>query len=314
MKNTTLTFCFYFLLFSYSANAQKQEHVFTDNGLTCVYHTTQGIIDGKYTSYYKSGKKKAEGNFKNNYRSGKWTLWDSTGKICTERDYKNPFSFEKIFPEKQSEITLYNLKYNKDGYIEYFPLKEKMIVMSKRVWRYIPVEKNSLLFENGMLQKIISTNLSKGSITAYSTKDDEFLIPLKPNEINTNGINIIGYKIKEDWFFDNERLVSESRIIGLCPVSVDTLTHDTVDLYWLYFPEIRKCLAHEKLNGKDLPTEIKNVDDLFFFRCFASAIYKEGNFRDRKISDYKKRDEINKEAERIEIDIIEMEHDIWKNL
>jgi hypothetical protein len=308
-------FIFPFLFFfSFVSYTQIKEHNYSDSSITCTYYTTQGRIDGKYISYYKNGKKKAEGSFRNNYHYGIWTLYDSSGNISIKRDYKNPFSYEQLYPCKKSKDTLYELKQNKDAYIDYFPLQEKMVMLAKRVWRYIPAENNALLFGNNILQKIISSNLSKGNITAYSTKDDEFTTPLKSDEIRTNDINVIGYKIKEDWFFDNVRMVSESRILGLCPIVVDTLKHDTTDLYWIYFPEIRKYLAAEKLSEKNLPDEISNVDDLFFYRCFASSIYKESNFKDRKISDYKKGDEILKEAERIEINMIEMEHDLWKTL
>jgi gliding motility associated protien GldN len=316
MKNNLIIITFLLFALCITANAQILEHVYSDSILKCVYHTMDGRIDGKYISYYKNGQKKAEGNFKNNYRDGKWTLWNSSGEMQITRDYKNPFSFDIIFQKKQSDtaITKYHLAYNKDGFIEYFPLQEKMVLMAKRVWRFIPVENNPLLFQNNYLQKIITANLENGNITAYSTNDDEFLTPLKPDEIEKEGINIIGYKIKEDWFFDNERMVSESRIIGICPVSLDTVINSTRDLYWIYFPQIRKYLAGEKLKGNAIPEGITNCDDLFFFRCFASSIYKESNVYDRKISDYKFGDDIAKEAERIEINIIELEHDLWQSL
>ena len=313
MKNFIVSICLSFLFFSFSAKAQKQDHYYKDDKMSCVYQTVQGRIDGKYTSYYKNGMKKAEGDFVNNYRDGKWMLWDSTGKIITERNYKNPFLFDFLSPKIQTNILPYKLKYNKDGYLDYFQLQEKMVVVEKRVWRYISVENNSLPIINNIFQKIISENIVNGNITAYSTNDDEFKTSLKPSEINIKEKHIIGYKIKEDWFFDNVRKVSESRIIGICPVAVDLVKHDTVDLYWIYFPDIRKYLAKEKINGNEIPSNIKTLDDFFFFRFFASTIYKEANFYDRKITDYKKGNEINLESERIEIDIIELEHSIWKN-
>ena len=314
MKNAIVIFFFSFLFFSFNMKAQQKECVFRDNDMLFIYHTSRGRIDGKYTSYYKNGKIKAEGNFKNNYRYGEWTLWDTTGNMLIKRYYKNPFTFDNLVSEKQFKITPYVLKYNNDGYLDYFQLKEKMIITSKRVWRFIPSENNSLLFEKNILQKIITTNINKDSITAYDTKDDEFNTPLKHSEINSNFVKFIGYKIKEDWFFDNERMVSEMRIIGICPVAIDTFKHDTIDLYWLYFPKIRRYLAMEKINVVGVPPEITNYDDLFFYRYFYSNIYKEANFKNKEISDYKNGDDINKEAERIEINIIEMEHDTWKKL
>ncbi|MFM2224829.1 MAG: hypothetical protein RJA07_1031 [Bacteroidota bacterium] len=80
-------------------------------------------------------------------------------------------------------------------------------------------------------------------------------------------------------------------------------------MYWVYFPQIRKNLAQIKI--KTLFTSIKTLDDIFFFRDFYGQIYKEANISDKQISDYKTGIEILKEAERIEIGIIEEEHDLW---
>ena len=82
-------------------------------------------------------------------------------------------------------------------------------------------------------------------------------------------------------------------------------------MYWVYFPQIRKYLAQEKIQQTGIPAKIKTFDDLFFYRYFYGQIYKESNVYDRPISVYKTGTEIEKEAERIEISLIESEHDIW---
>ena len=82
-------------------------------------------------------------------------------------------------------------------------------------------------------------------------------------------------------------------------------------MYWVYFPQIRKYLAQEKIRQTGLPTKIKTLDDLFFYRCFYGQIYKESNVYDKPITAYSIGKEIDKEAERIEISLIESEHDIW---
>ena len=298
--------------------AQIQKHEYTDSLFKCKYQTNQGRIDGPYISYYKNGIKKAEGTFEKNYRKGQWTAWDATGKIRMQRNYEDPFTFKKLIPEPSKEkpavlldIPRYTLKYNKDGYIDFFHLEERMVFMSKRIWRFIPSDNNPLLFENNKILKILQQNAHLKNITTYNFSDDEFRKPIPAVAIAAS-TKIIGLKIKEDWFFDTERLVSESRIIGLCPVVENTVTHDTTALYWVYFPEIRKYLAQEKIKDNNLPAYIKTIDDLFFYRYFSSTIYKEANVYDRKISDYSKtKKEIEKEAERIEMNLIEMEHDIW---
>lgn len=299
----------------------KVKHSFESQSIKCYYETTQGRIEGNYSSYYTNGKKKAEGKFENNYRIGKWTVWDSTGRVRMQRDYSDAFTFKRLLPAvpKDKVIDLlnvpqYSIKYNKDGFIEYFKLRERAVLWAKRIWRFVTPNDNKILFEKDKLFSILNKNIFNKNITPYQVTDDEFRNELLVTGIDTSSIKLIGYKIKEDCFFDNERLVSESRIIGICPVVVNKVKQDTVDLYWVYFPQIRKYLAQEKIQQTGLPAQIKTFDDLFFYRYFYGQIYKESNVYDRPISTYKTDKEIEKEAERIEISLIESEHDIWITL
>ncbi len=291
----------------------KEKHKVVVRDLKIVYETTDGKLDGAYVSYYKNGQKKAEGNFENNYRKGTWKMWDTTGTIRVERDYENPFVFKGLMPKVASKQPMppYTLQYNKEGYIDNFFVEEKMVVWSKQLWRFVGVQENPLLFEKNRLFDILYKNMVGGLITPYDANDEEFQHPMPTSKIDTSSFQVIGYKIKEDCFFDNVRYVSESRIIGICPVGVTKQKQDTVNVSWLYFPEIRKCLAQERIIAKGLPSYINTYDDLFFFRYFYGQIYKESNVWDRPISSYKSGNDIEKEAENIEINMIETEHDFW---
>ncbi|HYV93139.1 MAG TPA: hypothetical protein VE978_15295 [Chitinophagales bacterium] len=295
--------------------AQRQIHEYADDKIKCSYETSQGRIDGAYVSFYLSGQKKAEGTFENNCRISKWTVWDSTGRIRMQREYENPFVFKRIIPAAPNEkpiallnVPRYTLEYNSDGYINDFNVTEGMIWWHKRIWRFLPITNNELLFRNNLLFQILQKNILNGNVTAYGTEmfKKEFT-PL----IDTSDIQMIGYKIKEDRFFDTERFLDETRILGICPVAFNKLSKDTIDLYWVYFPQIRKYLAQEKIENTGRASKIKTLDDIFFFRDFSGQIYKESNVFDRKISDYKTGNDVEKEVESIEINIIETEHDNW---
>jgi hypothetical protein len=73
-------------------------------------------------------------------------------------------------------------------------------------------------------------------------------------------------------------------------------------------------MAQTKVVANASPTNVKSLDDLFFFRDFASEIIKESNVYDRFINDYFSVPDIADEAQRIEVSIIEAEHDTWLNL
>lgn len=299
-----------------------KQSVLTDDG-NSIYVTSQGRMDGKYVSYYKNGKKKAEGLFENNYRTGKWTLWDSTGNILVQRDYSSPFNFTSLFPQiTQNEAkdsfnqSKYILEYNEEGFIENFMIKERDVAWSKRIWRLVKPEENPVLFENSKLFSFLNMHIHFGNITAYAGNDDEFRNKLIASEIDISSAKVIGFKIKEDAFFDNKRSVSETRIIGISPVVINKQSGDTSDLYWIYFPEIRKYLAKEKIEQKGIPAKIKTYDDLFFYRYFHGQILteKSSSCCSKATTELKTDAEKEEESKRIEIDMIETEHDLWIRL
>ncbi|MEI6347100.1 MAG: hypothetical protein WCP69_04035 [Bacteroidota bacterium] len=290
---------------------------FEDETIKCIYERTQGRIDGKYVSYYKNGEKKAEGFFRNNYRNGLWSVWDSTGKLRMQRNYTDPFTFKRIIPvvPKDKPIELlnipqYRLSYNDKGFIDYYKIKEINGRWTKVVYRYLTPQDNPLLFKNDLLFKIFTRNIELKKVPVYNATD-EYFEKESSITIDISNFKVIAYKLNEVNIFDDNRFVLESRLLGILPVAINKQTNDTVDLFLIYFPEIREFLAQEKIKQTDLPEEVKSYDDLFFFRYYYGQIYKEANATNKSIAEYKTGEEIKKEAERIEIEIIEYEHDTW---
>ncbi|HLP54104.1 MAG TPA: hypothetical protein VK151_03710 [Fluviicola sp.] len=300
--------------------SQKETQVYEDGSIRCEYEMSDKRLEGKYTSYYRNGQKKASGAFENNCRAGIWTVWDSTGRMRVTRVYENLFEFNQTFPVASADAPVellnkpsYELKYNENDYIYYFDVKERMVLWTKRVWRMIGPEENPLLFENDAFYRILTENIQEGKLKCYSAETEQFRTELTGLN-NPDNYKVISYKLKEDNFFDNERLLSESRILGICPVAIDLKTKDTVDLYWIYFPHLRPVIATEiaQYTSNSTSHVIKTFDDLFFFRDFYGEIYKESNVNDKPIADYiSTAEEKAKEIQRIEISMIEIEHDYW---
>lgn len=318
MKNPLPTICIATALLTSGFTANTQTHECISDMISCTYETDQGRIQGKYSSFYANGVKKAEGKFENNYRSGMWKVWDSTGVLKIQRFYRNPFEFYILMPDEMEERPInllvppiYTLQYNSDNYLENFIVDESMLIWTKRIWRWIPMENNELLFQNNYLFNTLHSNVLKGNIIVYNSDNNKISKKLKISDIDTTHLKIIGFKIKEDHFFDNKRLVSERRISDICPVAFNTIAQDTTDLYWVRFPAARKYLANTVITENETN---KSLDDLFFFRNFYSTIYKEDNIYNRTIASYKSGSDIQKEAEKIEINLIEMEHDFWLRL
>jgi gliding motility associated protien GldN len=123
-----------------------------------------------------------------------------------------------------------------------------------------------------------------------------------------------GVYIKEDWFFDKQKSVMESRIIGIgfeLPVNCEKL--DFVDVqFWIYFPQLRPHLAKTEVYNTKNDAERRTFDDIFWKRQFNSTIIRESNVYDRGIETYAKGIDALLENERIKYDLFKYEHDFWQ--
>lgn len=311
------------LLFScsFSIFSQKKEIGFEGEWGRCTYESQLGRFNGKYISYYKNGQRRAKGYFETNYRVGEWTVWDSTGQMLVKRLYESPFVFKQLYPKlpKDELIDLlssprYIIEYDNNGVIKKFDLKPRMVEWQERVYRLLLSEENPLLFEGNRLFKALNELIQKEGIIVYS---DEYLeeklnfTPQLQNFLHSE-IEILGFKWKEDYIYDNDRYIMEAFPVAICPVALDA-QHDTSSLYCMYYPQIRNHLAHISVtNEKGKPIDkVTTIDELFFYRNFYGEIYRVSNGENQTIKKYKSSKDIVNEAQLIEIFIIEGEHDNW---
>jgi len=308
----------YILILSIMSASYYSAQSFENNDFKANFEKKEGLIHGKYVSYYKNGNKKAEGVFENNIRTGIWTVWDSLGRMRMQREYFDLFTFKRLYPNYSNDTLIkllnqpnYIIEYNKEGYLNYYDLNANAIFWSKRLWRFLEPQNNPHIFQNNILFNILNKNILDSSLQAYHPREDQFKHELKISELDTSSLVLLGFKIKEDCFIENERFLFETRIIGICPVVLNTITNDTLDLYWLYYPQIRKILAQQRISIPTLPPHIHTLDDLFIFRYFSGYIYNESyailsNNIDRKFYEAT----LNMQTES-ELNLIEQEHDFW---
>jgi|TARA_B100000767_G_scaffold63083_1_gene59163 gliding motility associated protien GldN len=211
---------------------------------------------------------------------------------------------------------------------------------------YYPIQE---IDDRRNLIDVLMDAVKEGTITAYGNayKDDEFKSPMSQSDINSIGIdgeaieiieiyddeiedyrpdtiinifnrnNVRKYRIKEEWYFDKQRSVMDFRIIGLCPV-MDRYDDNDVyrgesSLFWVYFPEARTVLSKaEVFNHRKNDAARLTYDDIFHKRFFNSYIVKESNKYNRKITEYKQGIDALLEAEAIQEEIFNLEHDLWE--
>lgn len=236
-------------------------------------------------------------------------------------------------------------------------VREADLMWSKRVWRVIDLREKMnlpLYYPNEptvclmSLFDVFKKALLTGELKAYANPifDDEFTKVMSVDEIQklfvswdstaqSEDINNPGqynntpqkteitsasvqqYWIKEDWFFDKQRSVMESRIIGICPLIGKQAESGEVigvkPLFWIYFPDARPYLAKAASFNSHNDAQRMSYDELFAKRKFSSYVYKESNVYNRSIAEYRKGTDILLESEEIKEDIFNYESNLWQH-
>ena len=244
----------------------------------------------------------------------------------------------KNFDQKQSDS---------DSFLEFDYIDERDILWSKIVYEKIdlneklnfpllfPVNDETYEKNRKSLWRILKENIINKRITElYFDRNDNFKDKMSFKDVmevvsftelingvqtpaeELKSIDITAYRIKGMWYFDKRQGEMKYRLLGLMPVGKNLKDDDgknNTDLFWIWYPSVRKILHEEKVfNDKNNASSI-SFDQLLVSRRFSSFIYKEDNvYGDRSIKDYKIPGlESILESQRIKKEILDFEQDMW---
>jgi gliding motility associated protien GldN len=229
--------------------------------------------------------------------------------------------------------------------LKYAPIREADVLWETRIWRVVDTrEKRNLPFiaPESPLFLVLQNAIEAGKLTAYSTENDRFTVPLQRDEalallskidtiatidVNTgeetvqivrnsiNWENVKRFRVKEAWFFDKNVGALRHRILGIAPM-IDEF-NDQGDflyerpLFWVHYPSARSVLASHKAIASTNVAATTTWEDIFEQRQFASYIYKESNVQDRRLSEYLAGVDMLMEGQKIQDAIFNQEHDLW---
>jgi gliding motility associated protien GldN len=135
--------------------------------------------------------------------------------------------------------------------------------------------------------------------------------------------NQLKYMVQEVIFFNKHYSRLYSKILAIAPMHSDNVFYyDDMPimealygqiLFWIPFDYLRPYMAQQYMVPTNNDTKRVTFDDFFAKKLYTSYIVGASNVHNRMIPDYSKtREEIKKEQDRIEWELLCVEQDLWE--
>ncbi|SFT53341.1 hypothetical protein SAMN05216474_1133 [Lishizhenia tianjinensis] len=286
MKQIILSICLLLTATFYAQTVKVKTQV---GDLAVVYHTNDQELNGAYLAKYPNKNTKVQGYYEANKRQGAWYFYAEDEALMfihvyaqgvLLKSYYSEAEYQKAMQEEMLKAPFPPHDNNSLNQLEKLPtVVEENIIWTERLWRTIELKDNPALLGNQILQTLLD-NVAKDSITAYSAIDDEFTTPLEGLKLTEDTLELVGFRIKEDWFYDTLQQQLNFRIVGIAPLLKNN--NKTYELCWFYYNEIRSVLH-------DL-SYVKNgtqwsIDHFFTYYNYSGSIDKFSNKEDKSIAE-----------------------------
>lgn len=176
-----------------------------------------------------------------------------------------------------------------------------------------------------------SETIAKDNILTFKEMAERLGIPLTANGTSFNyneydipSNEILGYYIKEIWFFDQENSVLDVQTAAICPIlyrqeyleGVDVSDMDNIQSqpqFWVPYKEIQAYTSQVPIMTSNLNNILdKTIDDYFKFRLYDGEIYKTTNMENKVfVEKYNTPEELKEARERVEKELNQFDTNLW---
>lgn len=289
------------------------------------FYWENGMLNGKYQSFYPDETLKSEGSYTNNQRTGIWSIYDKKGNLILKRDYQNNFTFTQLFPDLPKDESIRLLEScsfipqrNSDGFYDYRKIYETEVQFSKKVVCVAFPDENIGVFDDGAFLKMICENSESEDFRIYEVFKS--YAASKTNIEFAENREIIAYKFSEEYVFDLKTQAMESRLIFICPIVKDFKTGKVNSDNWFYFSDLRKYIAKLECDKEKSSDLMKNMSDAFHFDSYCKHIIEISNtyggfkttsdIADEMVINGKFSNDQLQKSEEFKISLVETEHDL----
>lgn len=139
----------------------------------------------------------------------------------------------------------------------------------------------------------------------------------KVNEYDIPSNEVLGYYVKEAWYFDQRQSVVDIKTIAICPVVFRQddfgIGAERLPQFWIPYESIRPYAARMPIMTSDKNNVMdKTIDDFFRLHLFEGEIYKTSNLENKLLAEkYPSPSALKAAQEQVEKELVTFERDLW---
>ncbi len=214
--------------------AKENKLVLYSNGKVQYEYEVEGyMFQGKFSSYYESGKLRMKGQFIQNQKTGLWRVWDEKGLLRSERNYSGNLNFTLLHQWDSSGARILP-QHDAQGMHTHCGFTDRLFS-----YRYInsieaDVVDNQELFETGGFVNSLLLSIRDGSALALAVDQSSFMAS-HLNRACYEQKDVVALLFKEEYFCCATDQNMKNNLLGVCPVVMENGKRK--ELGWFYIPE-----------------------------------------------------------------------------